>query len=241
MTTFVLVHGAMHGGWCWRDVVPLLREAGHDVSTPTLTGQGERAHLLTPEISVQTHVQDLVNVVEYNDLDDLVLVFHSYSGGLAGPVVEHLANRVRAVVLAAGFIQYPGESNFDVEPASSRELFEELAAESGDGWRIPVVDGLLERWGITDPVLAKELTRKLTDFSLTFSRGVVDYDPTPLEGLPRTYIEHTNPPLPPLALSIERARTDGWTMRTIDTGHDMMLTDPRGTAELLINSIPDPS
>jgi pimeloyl-ACP methyl ester carboxylesterase len=241
VTTFVLVHGAMHGGWCWRDVAPILRDAGHEVWTPTLTGQGERAHLLTPAITVQTHIQDIVNVVEYNDLDDLTLVFHSYSGGLAGPVIAQLAPRVRSVVLAGGFIQYPGESNFDVEPASSREMFEALASQYGDGWRIPVVGGLLERWGITDTDLAAELNRKLTDFSLAFSRGVVDYDPAPLATLPRTYIEHTSPPLPPLALSIERAKADGWTMRTISTGHDMMLTDPQGTAALLLDSLGTPS
>lgn len=236
MSTYVLVHGAMHGGWCWRDVVPILSEAGHRVATPTLTGQGERCHLLTPETSVQTHIEDIVNVVDFNDLDDLILVFHSYAGGLAGPVVERLSDRVRAVVLAGAFLQHPGESNFDVEPESSREMFERLAAESGDGWRIPVSDGLLDRWGVTDPHLAAELHRKLTDFSLTFSRGIVDYDPAPLAGVRRTYIEHTAPPLPPLDLSIARARDEGWTMRHIATGHDMMLTDPQGTAHLLLDA-----
>ncbi len=238
MSTFVLVHGAMHGGWCWRDVAPLLRSAGHQAVTPTLTGQGERVHLLTAQTSVGTHIEDIVNVVEFNDLDDLVLVFHSYSGGLAGPVVERLQGRVRSVVLAAGFLQYPGECNFDVEPPASRDFFEKLAAESGDGWRIPVVDGLLDRWGIADPDLAAELHRKLTPFSLTFSRGVVDYDPAPLAALPRTYIEHTDPPLPPLAQSIDRARADGWVMREIATGHDMMLTDPEGTTRLLLDAAP---
>lgn len=236
MSTYILVHGAMHGGWCWRDVAPLLRDAGHGVWAPTLTGQGERVHLLTPQTSVHTHIEDIVNVVNYNDLDNLVMVFHSYSGGLAGPIVEHLETRVRAIVFAGAFLQYPGESNFDVEPESSRTMFEALATDSGDGWRIPVADGLLDRWGITDPALAAELRRKLTDFSLTFSRGVVDYDPAPMEALPRTYIEHTAPPLAPLALSIERARTDGWTMREIATGHDMMLTDPQGTARLLLET-----
>lgn len=237
MTTFVLVHGAMHGGWCWREVAKRLRAAGHVVSTPTLTGQGERAHLLTREITVDTHIQDIVNVVEYEDLEDLVLVFHSYSGGLAGPVVERLSHRVRAVVLAGAFYVNPGESNFDAQPGSSRDMFERSARERGDGWRIPFHEELLVRWGIADPVIVAELRRKLTDFSLVFSQGIVEYDPSVILRLPRTYIEHTNPGMEPLALSRDRAEVAGWTMRQIDTGHDMMLTDPDETTRLLLQAI----
>jgi len=224
----------MHGGWCWQMVADQLRSHGHRVVTPTLTGQGERKHLLTRETSVDMHIQDLVNVVEFEDLDDIVFVFHSYSGQLAGPVVQRLVGRVRSVVFAGAFHVFPGECNFDVEPEDSRQMFEHLAQEYGDGWRIPVQDGLLERWGVTDPVLADRLRAKLTDFSLNFSRGVVNYDPQFLLSLPRTYIEHASPPLPALELSRDRAIAQGWTMVKIDTGHDMMLTEPGETTRLLL-------
>ena len=79
MATFVLIHGAWHGGWCWKKVTPLLRAAGHDVYTPTLTGLGERAHLLSPAVDLACHVQDVVNVLEYEDLRQVVLVGHSYA------------------------------------------------------------------------------------------------------------------------------------------------------------------
>ena len=231
--SFVLVHGAMHGAWCWAAVAGALRSRGHVVATPTLTGQGDRIHLLTPQVSVETHIDDVVNVIDYEDLEDVCLVLHSYAGGLAGPLAQRLTGRLSSVVLAGGFLQHPGESNFDVQPESSRELFSRLAADGGDEWRIPVHDDLIDRWGVTDPVLVGLLRRKLTDFSPVLSRGTVDFDPAALERLPRTYIEHTAPPLSALDLSVARAVDEGWTMRRIATGHDMMLTEPQLMADLL--------
>src|SRR3954469_14921972 len=78
--TFLLVHGAWHGGWCWKKLTPLLRAAGHQVCAPTLTGLGERAHLLAPEVDLTTHIKDITAVLEYEDLQDVVLVGHSYAG-----------------------------------------------------------------------------------------------------------------------------------------------------------------
>ncbi len=94
MTTYVLVHGAWHGGWCWKRVAPLLRAAGHEVYAPTLTGLGERAHLLSPEVGLDTHVQDIVNVLTYEDLQDVVLVGHSYGGMVVAGVAERAAERL---------------------------------------------------------------------------------------------------------------------------------------------------
>src|SRR5579862_6453256 len=98
MATFVLVHGAWHGGWCWRKLTPLLRAAGHEVFAPTLTGLGERAHLATPEVGLSFHVQDVVNVLVYEDLHEVVLVGHSYGGmvitGVTGQAPERLAQLV---------------------------------------------------------------------------------------------------------------------------------------------------
>src|SRR5215213_2962657 len=98
MATFVLVHGGWHGGWCWKKVVLLLRTAGHGVFTPTLTGLGERAHLLTPDIDLTTHVQDILGVLEYEDLQQVILVGHSSGGMVLSDVAEQAATRVAHLV-----------------------------------------------------------------------------------------------------------------------------------------------
>jgi pimeloyl-ACP methyl ester carboxylesterase len=233
VSTFVLVPGAFHGGWAWNPVARLLEERGHVAVPVTLTGLGERKHLLSSSIGVDTHVSDIVNTLVYRDLSDVTLVLHSYSGVLAGPVAEQADGRVTRVVLAGGFLVHPGESNFSVEPAASQAAFQQLADEGGDGWRLPVQDSLLERWGVTDPALAALVRPRLTDFPLRCSSDVVDFDPRALAALPRTYIEHTAPSLPALEVSIERARAEGWQMHAIAACHDFMLEKPEETAQLL--------
>jgi pimeloyl-ACP methyl ester carboxylesterase len=235
MTTFVLVAGAFHGAWAWSPVAALLRERGHDTIPITLTGLGERKHLLSPSVGVDTHIADIVNTLVYRDLEDVTLVLHSYAGILAGPVAERADGRVTRVVVAGGFLAHPGESNFSVEPPASEAAFRQLADAGGDGWRIPVQDSLLERWGVTDPALAACVRPRLTDFPLRCSSDPVDFDPAVLASLPRTYIEHTAPPLPALEVSVQRARDDGWRMEQIAGCHDFMLEKPAETADLLMS------
>lgn len=233
MATHVLVPGAFHGAWVWQPVARLLRQRGHIAVPVTLTGLGERKHLLSPSVGVETHIDDVVNTLIYRDLTDVTLVLHSYSGVLAGPVAERAQGRVTRVVLAGGFLAHPGESNFSVEPPASQEAFQRLADEGGDGWRIPVQDSLLERWGVTDPILAAYVRPLLTDFPLRCSCDPVDFDPDVLSALPRTYIEHTMPPLPALDVSISRAKAEGWQMLQIAGCHDFMLEKPEETAQIL--------
>ena len=237
MTTFVLVPGAFHGGWAWEPVAALLAARGHRALPLTLTGLGERKHLLTPHIGVDTHVDDVVNTLVYRDLTEVTLVFHSYSGVLAGPVADRAEGRVGGVILAGAFIAEPGESNFSGEPTASIEVFTRLADEGGDGWRIPVQDAFLARWGITDPELAAFVRPRLTDFPLRCSTDPVSYRREALDALPRAYIEHTDPPLPALVRSIDRARSGGWRMHSIAAGHDFMLERPSETADLLESAL----
>ena len=233
VTTFVLVPGAFHGGWVWDPVADELQRRGHRAIPMTLTGLGERKDLLSPEVGVDTHVADVVDAVISQDLTDVTLVLHSYSGVLAGPVVDQAEGRVARVVLAAGFLAHPGESNFSVEPPESVEAFTRLADEQGEGWRIPVQRAFLERWGITDPELVDYVWPRLTDFPLRCSTDPVSYDAGKLADLPRTYIVHTAPPLPALSQSIARATDGGWRLRSIAAGHDFMLEKPQATADLL--------
>ena len=110
MATYVLVHGAWHGGWCWQRVTPLLRAAGHEVLTPTLTGLGERSHLANSAIDLNTHIQDVVNVLEYEDLRKVILVGHSYGGMVITGVSERVPERLTHLVYLDAFVPRDGQS-----------------------------------------------------------------------------------------------------------------------------------
>src|SRR5215211_1043953 len=121
MATFVLVAGAWHGGWCWRKVTPLLRAAGHEVFAPTLTGLGERSHLAHPDVGLTTHIQDIVNLLEYEDLNDVVLVGHSYSGMVITGVAEQVPGRLAHLVYLDAFVPENGQALVDLLPPEGRQ------------------------------------------------------------------------------------------------------------------------
>ena len=108
--TFVLVHGAWHGGWCWRRVADRLERQGHKVFTPTLTGLGERSHLIGGDIELATHVADVVNLVKWEGLTDIVLVGHSYAGMVVNEVAERIGPSIASIVFLDAFLPQPGES-----------------------------------------------------------------------------------------------------------------------------------
>lgn len=236
MSTFVLVHGAMHGGWCWRNVAPLLRDAGHTAYAPTLTGQGERSHLLSRDIGVDTHVQDIAALLKYEDLSEVRLVLHSYSGVLAGPIIDAAADRVAEIIYLAAFVVRPGECLLDVEPTETARRYRSLVAETGDGWRLPATDRFLDQWGITDRQLKAWVAPRLTDFPFRCQTDSLDFDAARLEAVPTRYVRHTAPPLASLDLSHHRAVQAGWQVDEIPCGHDTMLAAPHDTARVLVSS-----
>ncbi|MER6638508.1 alpha/beta fold hydrolase [Streptomyces microflavus] len=209
MGNYVLVHGAMHGGWCWRSVRDLLSRAGHQVFTPSLTGQGEHRHLLGPDVGVATHVRDVAGLLHYEDLREVHLVLHSYAGVLAGPVAERAADRLASVTFLGAFVVRPGECLLDVEPPETAHRYRALASAHGDGWYLPADAPFLAQWGITDEGLAAWVAPRLTDFPLRCQTDAVDFDPGPLAGLSTSYVRHTRPPLPGLDLSSGRAYDSG--------------------------------
>ena len=137
MAAFVIVHGAFGGGWQWREVAALLRSRGHEVFTPSLTGFGERVHLASPETSLETHIQDIVNLITYEDLREVVLACQSYGGMVATGVANRLPDRLAHLVYLNALVPEDGQSVFDLLPLGMRERFEEAARSAGDGWRIP--------------------------------------------------------------------------------------------------------
>ena len=134
MTTYVLVHGAWGGSYGWREFAPLLRERGHEVFTPSLTGLGEREHLSGPKVNLSTHVQDVVSVFEMEDLQDVVLVGHSYGGMVVTGAADKVSDRVSHLVYEDAFLPKDGESCSDLGGAGGTSAFRQRLV---DGWKVP--------------------------------------------------------------------------------------------------------
>ncbi|MFG2308677.1 alpha/beta fold hydrolase [Streptomyces sp. NPDC048566] len=234
MANFLLVHGAMHGAWCWRRVRDALSDRGHRVFTPSLTGQGERVRQLSRSVGVSTHVDDLTDLLWYEDLREVHLVLHSYSGILAGPVAERAAGRLAAVVWLGAFVVRPGECLLDVEPPEVARRYRRQVAEAGDGWYLPADPAFLSQWGVRDEELRAWAGPRLTDFPFRCQTEPVHFAPGPLAALPRCYVRHTGPPLSSLDTSFATAVEQGSAVRSLATGHDMMLEAPEETARLLM-------
>jgi pimeloyl-ACP methyl ester carboxylesterase len=227
MATFVLVHGAWHGGWCWKKVTPLLRAAGHEVYTPTLTGLGERAHLLSREVDLDTHTTDIVNVLDYEELTDVILVGHSYAGLVIPGVAHRLPGRVAHLVYLDAFVPRDGQSLLDLNPGSAAQ--QARVREEGDGWRLTPPPGA--RFGVTDEADGARLASRLGPQPFaTFTQPVrMGHSASPAA----TYILCTQPE--GFRRFAEQVRDDpGWRYRELATGHDAMVTQPRELADLLL-------
>jgi pimeloyl-ACP methyl ester carboxylesterase len=229
---FVLVHGAWHGGWCWRRVARVLRDAGHEVFTPTLTGFGERAHLLGADIGPDTLVQDVVAVLDNEELTDVVLVGHSFGALVALAVAERVPDRLRRVVLLDGLVVEAGEPAFAGLPPGSAAARTDAAAASG-GVAFPPPGGAA--FGLTRPEDIAWVDRRLTPHPLrTYA------EPFPLRaplgaGLPVTYVVCTDPAYPAIHSAHAIARREGWELRELAAGHDAMISAPEETAALLMD------
>jgi pimeloyl-ACP methyl ester carboxylesterase len=230
MATFVLVHGSWHGGWCWRLVTPLLRAAGHDVYTPTLTGLGERAHLLHDRVMLETHLQDVERRLFYEDLSRVWLVGRSYAGVVVSGVAARVPECVAGLLYLDAYLPRAGHSLFNVWSAEEREAGRADLA-SGSGLRLPASPAAM---GIVDPDLAAWVAARLTPHPLRTYDEPVPQGNTASEALPRAYIHCTAGPttarFPPFA---HQAHVDGWPVRELATGHDAMLTAPRELTEAL--------
>lgn len=238
MPTAVLVHGAFHGGWCWRKVSALLAAEGWAVFAPSLTGVGERTHLATPETGLETHVQDVLSVFEAEELSDVVLCGHSAGGAVVTAVADRIPDRISHLIYLDAVIPHPGESVFDVvgDAEGVPAAFRALAAES-DGWTIPPVLFTPEAFGVTDPHDAAWLARRMRAHPL---RALAD--PVVLAGRPdlissQTYVRCEGFPVDFGERMVERASTErkAAVHRTL-SGHDLMITDPEFVARLLVSS-----
>ena len=223
MTDFVLVHGGWHGGWCWRKVARLLRARGHEVFTPTLTGLGERSHLLTASVNLDTQIMDIANVIEFEDLDDVVLVGHSFGGMVISGVADRMAARIGALVYLDAFVPGDGDS---------------LLSLTTDGFRQFLSDGASAGGGLLSPPVSAE------GFSVNpADRAWVDARCTPhpfaafLQRLSLTGAWEMVPkrayvycdgwePNPFADLYARLAADRSWVTRAMHCGHDLMIDMP---------------
>ncbi|MFI9005887.1 alpha/beta fold hydrolase [Actinosynnema sp. NPDC053489] len=189
MSTFLLVHGAWHSGRCWDRVVPLLEAAGHRVFAPSLTGYGDKAHLLGPEVGLDTHVEDVVGLIDAEALTDVVLVGHSYAGLVVSGVANRVPERVAHLVYLDAMVPEHDETAIDVQPVT-RSLID-LAAASGVAWRIPPLPEQpppLGLFGVTDPTDKAWLRTILSDHPVRCLQQPVHLDNPATAAIPRTHI-----------------------------------------------------
>lgn len=227
MATFVLVPGAWLGGWCWRRVTPLLRSAGHEVYTPTLTGLGERAHLGTPETGLDTHIQDVVSLIDCEELDDVILLGHSASGLVAAGVANAIPGRIRRIVYLAANIPTNGESMMGGEWGDKAR---EQAEASGIPWRWPLWEDLSDDGPDLSAGDIAWIRRHAVGHPLKVLLDPVPFDNPAAQALPHTFIYCTKEWGP---WDEVKADPVGWDLREIESGHWPMFSAPRQLAEML--------
>ncbi|MBP8175498.1 MAG: alpha/beta hydrolase [Sphaerotilus sp.] len=236
MSALVLIHGAWHGAWCWRRVLPGLRAAGHGAHAVTLTGVGERAHLLRPDLRLRDHIADVLGLIDAEELgDDLVLVGHSYGGLVMTGVADALLARglkPRHLVYVDAVTPHPGESwSSQHAPETVRARLEAAAQRPGGAMPPPDaavfgLDGADRDW----------VNRRQTPQPAGVYQDRLDFDAARIATLPRTFIDCTAPALPTIAVMRERVRREpGWQVVELTTGHDPMISAPEALVALLLD------
>ena len=228
--TFVLVHGAWHGGWCWRFVTDRLKAGGGRVFAPTLTGLGERAHLLDKTVNLSTHIEDICRLIRAEDLSGIVLVGHSYGGMVVSGVADRMPERIRALVILDGFVPTDGKAVTDYWPALLKAEWNEKAASSG-GLSIPPISA--ESFGVKEqlrdwvnshcvPHPYASLNEKI---HLTGGRERI---------ASKVYIRAAKQRSQAFDGFLKEAQADkGWKALVLDCGHEVMVDEPELLADTL--------
>lgn len=240
MANFVLVHGAWHGGWCWRRVVDILAREGHRVHAVTLTGVGERAHLLSPAITLETHIEDVRAAIEAEELRDVVLAVHSYAGMIGTAIADRIGGQLRHLVYVDAVVPRPGESWSSTHARAVREARLAGAAASADfSFAAPDPDN----YGLEGDDYAW-VRRRLTAHPGHTYEATLAFDPARVAAVPRTFVSCVRPALPTIDAIRPRvsdpklwdgAWQGGGGARVVElpTGHDPMVTMPAELADIL--------
>lgn len=234
MATFVLVHGAWHGGWCYARVAKKLRAAGHEVYTPTMTGVGERSHLADAvEVNLSLHVKDIVNVLEYEDLKDVILCGHSYGGLVISGVAALAAERIRTLFYLDAFLPEDGQCLFDFLPPEQVAQF--LGGAKAAGGRMPPIPAAAFNVNAADAAWVDRIC--LPQSIATFAEGVklTGKEKTVKN---RTYVLATGYDMHVFDQFHTKVKDNAaWKIATVPCGHDVMLDKPDDLAKLLLEEV----
>lgn len=240
--SFLLVHGGWHGGWCWRDVVRPLVLAGHRAHPVTLTGLGERAHLLTPSINLETHVVDVLAALEAEELREVTLVVHSYAGLVGTAVADRVPERLSHLVYVDAVVPEPGESWCTTHPREIREA-RLAAAKASPDFTIQPPDP--SAFGLSGALYDWVKRRQTPQPGHTYDQPL-QFDPVRVAQVPRTFVSCTRPANKLVDVSRQRisdphfwggAWKSGGGVRFIEleTGHDAMVSAPDALAKVLLD------
>ena len=227
----MLVHGAWHGGWCWRRVAERLQTAGHRVFTPTLTGLGERAHLLTSAVDVETHIRDVLGLLEAEELENVVLAGHSYAGLVISGVAARAKPRLHRLVYLDALIVEDGQSWAEAFPPEVAEARRKSAVVANGVKTIPAPDPAI--YGFADAADTEWVRRRMTPHPFAAFEQKMRWGGAVGNGLPKVYVDCTSPKLAALDAMKRRHRAD-WEVIELRTGHDLMVSAPEETAQILL-------
>ncbi|HEY7242879.1 MAG TPA: alpha/beta hydrolase family protein [Xanthobacteraceae bacterium] len=232
-TPFVLVHGAWHGGWCWRRVSDALQRQGHKVFTPTLTGLGERSHLMSKDIVLATHISDVVNVIRWEDLSGICLVAHSYGGWPVSGAIEQVGNRVGSVVYLDAFVPEHGQKGLDLASEFSRAGMMQAMAKGEISHGPPKAEVFQvnenDRAWVNSKLTPQPVGVSLQPISLAGARDKVGK---------KTYIRAPIYPQPAFDKYYAAKKADpSWRTYEVDGGHDVMIDRPDRLVEILLERL----
>ncbi len=227
---YVLVHGAWHGSWCWKKVRNALQAAGHNVFTPTLTGLGERSHLNSADVNLSTHIADIVNLIKWEGLSNVVLCGHSYGGYVITGAADQLRDRIRALIYLDAFVPEDGGCLFDLVPQEVALRTREQAESTGQGWMVNPIPAAAFNVNASDSIWvdAQCTPHPIATFEepVRMANGLTEI-PQIVHVLATDYETLIRP-------AHDRAKIKGWKTHTLSCGHDTMLDLPDKTAELLL-------
>ena len=229
---FLLIHGAWHGGWVWNEISEILRYQRYSVSTPTLTGLGEKKHLLSSKITIETFIEDVVNHIVFENLNNIILVGHSFAGSVISGVADRLKDRIKKLIYFDAMILIDGQKPFDITPKETVEQRIELAKKFGNNISIPAPSA--DAFGVFDIKKSLLLEEKLTPHPLSAFQSKLILKNEVGNGIPLSYIFCKKPIYKSLESSREVVRKMKWPIFELNAGHDAMLTHPKETLNLLM-------
>ncbi len=241
MADFVLVHGAWHGAWCWQRVTAALQAQGHRVHAVTLTGLADRVHLMSPAITLETHIADVVNTIEAEELQQVVLAVHSYAGMIGTAVADRMPQRLKHLVFVDAVVPKPGESWSSTQASATREA-RLAAAQASSDYTFPAPDPGV--FGLAGDDLEWVKRRQTPHPGHTY-QAPLDFDPRRVAQVPRTFIDCIQPALGTIDAVRKRVRDPrfwdgawaggaGMRIAEIRTGHDPMVSAPQELTRLLL-------